>query len=188
MKTVLFYLVVAVLGITVNVAANASKFVVANDGEVTGYFYGSFADYKNEMTVNFSDPTIDSPFISSLSNIGDSFSYGVHEKGAQAVFVNHVLDTNEWYYSLTKFNDDGVNHVYTKDVVLTGGTHGLLVAFEDVRGGGDFDMNDSMAIFTNVVMAPVPEPSTYLMLLVGFALIGFTVKRNKTRLGFQSYK
>lgn len=35
------------------------------------------------------------------------------------------------------------------------------------------DFNDSMAMFSNVVMVPVPEPSSIAMLLAGLGLLGF---------------
>lgn len=171
MKTVLFYIAVAILGITVNVAANAAMFKVVTDGPVIGYFQGSTADYHNEMTANFSDPTIDAPFISNRSVIGDSFDYGIHQAGSQVVFVNHVIDTNDWFYSTLKFNDDGLDHVHAHNLTLPDGTKAVFVGFEDLRNGGDFDFDDHSAIFTNVVMAPVPEPSTYLMLLAGLLLL-----------------
>jgi len=50
----------------------------------------------------------------------------------------------------------------------------IFMGFEDLMGGGDMDFNDNMAMFSNVIMVPVPEPSAIAMLLAGLGLLGFT--------------
>ena len=170
----LFVILMLVMG-----SVDAASFRVASDGPVMAYFVGASAAYENRMTANFDGPTADAPFISNRSSFGDSFSYGSHAAGEQVIFVNNVLDTGNWFYSLNEFNDDGFNHIFASQFSLPDGTPAVFIGFEDIYGLGDRDFNDNMAIFTNVTMVPIPEPSTYAMLLVGLGLIGFTMRRAK---------
>lgn len=184
MKTVLFYIAVAILGITVNVAANAMKFVVVEDGPVVGYSQGATADYENLMNAKFSDGSAHNPYMSNRSDIGAEFGHGIHAAGSEVIFVNRVLDTGEWYYSTTRFNDDGLNHIHAHNLTLPDGTKAVFVGFEDIFGGGDRDFNDATALFTNVQISPVPEPSTYLMLLAGLIIVGYATHKRGGRCGF----
>lgn len=148
----------------------AARFTVANDGEVGAYFVGASAAYENKMTANFSDFTLDAPFISNRSPIGEYFSFGQHEAGASVVIVDHVVNTNNWFYSLTDFNDDNLPHIQYSSFTLNDGTPILIVGFEDILGLGDRDFNDNVVMFTNV-MSAVPEPETYLLLLIGLSFL-----------------
>lgn len=178
MEKKMFKKLLAVLVLSVvMVGVHAASFRVASDGPVMAYFVGASAAYENRMTANFDGPTADAPFISNRSSFGDSFSYGSHAAGEQVIFVNNVLDTGNWFYSLNEFNDDGFNHIFASQFSLPDGTPAVFIGFEDIYGLGDRDFNDNMAIFTNIAL--VPEPSTYAMLLVGLGLIGFTMRRAK---------
>ncbi len=170
MKTILLVAIMFAGGF-----ANALSFKVVNDGEVGAYFAGASAGYENRMNANFDGQTIDSPFISNRSIVGNYFSYGVHTAGEQVVFANHVIDTGNWFYSIDAFNDDGLRHIQQSSFKLLDGTPVLLIGFEDLYGGGDLDFNDNVVMFTNI-MAVVPEPETYMMLIVGLGLIGFTLR------------
>jgi len=58
---------------------------------------------------------------------------------------------------------------------------GIYVAFEDLdfRTGSDFNYFDDTFVFTNV--SSVPEPSTWAMMLIGFAGLGFAGYRSTQR-------
>lgn len=170
MKTVLFYIAVVVLGISVNVAANAMKFVVVNDGPVTAYNISSSADYKGIMDANFSDSDRHTPdLLTNQNGFGQEWDFLDRPSGTEVVFTYHVQDTGNWFYSDPKFNDDGINHIFWSSFNLKDGTPAVLIGFEDIWGGGDYDLNDHLVLFSNV--SPVPEPSTYLMLLAGLLLV-----------------
>ena len=160
----------------------AMTFKVVNDGEVGAYFVGANAGYENRMTANFSDPTMDAPFISNRSATGSYFSFGNHLAGSDVVFVNNVIDTGDWFYSITDFNDDSLPHMLYSSFNLFAGTPRsipvLLIGFEDIYGLGDRDFNDNVVLFTNI-SAAVPEPSTYIMLLFGLLLIMFFFKHDQ---------
>jgi hypothetical protein len=63
-----------------------------------------------------------------------------------------------------------------------------FVAFEDILGfetprplANDFDYNDHRFAFTNVKNI-VPEPATWAMMITGFGLVGFAMRRRKSTL------
>lgn len=177
MKSLLFYIAVAILGITVNVAANAMKFVVADDGPVNAYFAGGSASYTSYMSTIIGGVTRFEGFNNQTSDIGDFRSYGEHKAGTNVEAVLYNLSTNDIWYSDISKNSDGFNHVFASQFNLPGGGSAVFVGFEDIRGLGDRDFNDNSMIFTNIEIAPIPEPSTYLMLLAGLMLVYLSRKR-----------
>lgn len=87
-------------------------------------------------------------------------------------------------FNLTSL-DNNFTTIVTGNTSITGGT-GL---FKDAVGSGFFTTSDSLALTINpksliatnytVNTAPVPEPETNAMFLVGLSLIGFMVRRLK---------
>jgi hypothetical protein len=57
---------------------------------------------------------------------------------------------------------------------LTEGNDYSLVLIGDLAGGAE-----SGSYAGNISIAPIPEPETYAMLLVGLGLVGFTLRRRK---------
>lgn len=168
-------LIVAVM-LLMSFNVNAAMFQVTSNGEVGAYFAGASAGYENRMNLNFEDLTVDSPFISNRDVVGQYFSYGNHIAGSQVVIANNVVDTGDWFYSIDSFNDDGLRHIQYSSFIMSDGTPVLLVGFEDIMGGGDLDFNDHVVMFTN--LSAVPEPETYMMLLVGLLLLSLrAIKR-----------
>lgn len=158
--------------------AEATQFHVTKDGEVGAYFAGQSADYDNLAGIIFDDrvvsplPTNDPVFINNhVSSIGDYTSFGTGVKGESVLFYDFILNTLDTWYSSTTMNSDGQNHLFYSPFNLPDGTSALLIGFEDLKGGGDLDFNDTMMIFTNV--SPVPEPSTYLMMAIGLIVLRF---------------
>lgn len=163
--------------------ATAARFEVANDGPVTGYFVGQSADYTNVLDVTFSDSP---PSAVSINNhtsfFGQSFSFGNHQAGSFAIFSDLVVNTGDAWFSSPGMNSDGLDHLFYSSFSLPDSTPAVLIGFEDLSGLGDNDKNDVMAVFTNVnVMAPVPEPETYAMLLAGLGMIFYAYRRKSLR-------
>lgn len=163
---------------------NAHRFEVASNGPVIAVFSGATADYVNELTINFDNDGARAPFISNVANIGEKFDFGIRPAGTQAIFVDRVINTGDWWYSHTPFNDDGAKHMRFSQNYAADGTPFLTIGFEDLRGGGDYDFNDITANVYNMRIAEsitaVPEPETYAMLLSGLGLLVFCY--TKTRL------
>lgn len=169
MKALLIFVLMAL-----SFSANALRFEVVDDGLVSGYFQGATADYENLMNAKFSDGSVHNPYMSNRVDVGTQFDHGFHHAGAEVIFAMRVLDTSEWYYSTPRFNDDGINHIHAHNLTLPDGTKAVYVGFEDIFNGGDRDFNDHSAIFTNIQISPVPEPSTYMMLIAGLLLVAYS--------------
>ncbi|SOD15971.1 DUF4114 domain-containing protein [Nitrosomonas ureae] len=179
MKSLSFVLSVLVL-LFVSLSVQAVSFTVKNDGPVNAYFAGSSADYSSDFKVIIGngDPE---PFTHLFSNhsssVGDKIELGNFSAGDYFIPVLQVITTGDFFWSNPKSNSDGLNHVFASSFQLPDGTSAVLIGFEDIRGGGDLDFNDHMAIFTNIEIAPVPEPETYLMLLIGLLLVIYVVRK-----------
>lgn len=179
MKSLSFVLSVLVL-LFVSLSVQAVSFTVKNDGPVNAYFAGSSADYESNFLAFIGKGEHQLPF-SVFSNqqasIGDFKSMGEFQAGDYFIPVLQVITTGDFFWSNPESNSDGLNHVFASSFQLPDGTSAVLIGFEDIRGGGDLDFNDHMAIFTNIEIAPVPEPETYLMLLIGLLLVIYVVRK-----------
>jgi hypothetical protein len=73
--------------------------------------------------------------------------------------------------------DDG------KGTKINGTNYQYLLVYNDPVNGGDKDYND-LVIGVNFAksVAAVPEPQTYLMMLMGLALIGFVSSKRRSKI------
>lgn len=76
--------------------------------------------------------------------------------------------------TFTNFGNDGINswQHFSLDFIAAGNKTDISLL---TQGGGNYIGLDNVS-----VMAAVPEPETYGMLLAGLGLIGFAVSRRKT--------
>jgi hypothetical protein len=108
------------------------------------------------------------------ANIGSTFGFylATPESG-------QLCSPNCTYYSHTSLNDDGFDHFLIFDTSdhLSGELLGsdVVLAIEDLYGGGDGDYNDMVAGVNDV--APVPEPGT--LMLLGSGLFGLGAWRRR---------
>ena len=152
------------------------NFTADYTGEVYAYFYTSSAGY--DETIGLLVHGV-STGITGLPNHGSAFGQkldlGFAHVGDTLVFSLHVSTTGDVFYSNPALNlDGGFNHVYATSYSGGGGIPaGTFLAFEDLNGGGDKDYNDTSFVFTS----GVPEASTWAMMLIGFAGMGFVAYR-----------
>jgi hypothetical protein len=119
--------------------ATGGDVVVTFDSNDAGYMSELYLDggYGDELGVLFNNKT---------TAVGTSMNLGNFAAGTELVFKLIVRETGDVFYTGTESrNLDNLTHamVYT-------GEEQLLVGFEDMLGGGDFDYNDLMFSFTNV--------------------------------------
>ena len=163
-------------------AANYS-FTAAATGDIVAYFAGSTAGYSEDLglRVNGVDTGFN-VFPNHATADGATFNFGPVTAGDTLDFYIRVFNTGDTYHSYKALNADGVQHVYATG--YAGGDFGIpagtYVAFEDLRGGGDFNYHDETFVFTNVgVTGGVPEAATWTMLIAGFGLTGAAMRRRK---------
>ncbi len=157
-------------------------FTASMTGDITAYFAGSTAGYNETLGLLVNGV---STGITGLQNhttpLGTALDFGSVTAGDSLIFFINVQTTGDTFYSRKSLNGDGFNHVWS--TAYAGGDAGIpagtLVAFEDLRGGGDRNYNDEKFVFTNT-SSSTPEPAAWALMLGGFGLIGAALRRRTT--------
>lgn len=103
---------------------------------------------------------------------------------AQATFTN--TSNPDWFTGIATVNLTGLNlSAGTYDISIYSNTYGPLAAFTGGSGllyqqGIGFHPGQSLGFTLIDTVAAVPEPSTWAMMLLGFAGIAFVAYRRKT--------
>ncbi|MEO6363140.1 MAG: PEP-CTERM sorting domain-containing protein [Caldimonas sp.] len=149
--------------------------VVSATGPVIARYEGNSAAFSNNLFLNGTFI-----FNNQTSLVGSTVDLGSFAAGTELIFRLQVTNTSQNYFTgSASRNPDGQAHARVQDNFETGRT---LVSFEDLFNG-PFNFNDLSFSFTNTrseVMAPVPEPETYAMLLAGLAALGVWSRRRKS--------
>lgn len=152
--------------------------VTASGGEIFATYEGTTASYSNDLYLN-------GVFIfnNHSTPVGTTVSLGSFAANTELIFELRVNNTGESYFTgPAARNPDGYAHARVQSDWSTPGT--TLVSFEDLYNG-PFEYNDLSFSFTNTIgtpLPPVPEPSTYALMVAGLALVGasraFRSKKN----------
>lgn len=156
-------------------------FTSTSNGSLVAYFYGSGASFSESLGLLVNGQDRGTALDNHSSTYGQANDFGNVSVGDTLVFYIDVKTTGHTYYSDIKMNSDGVNHVYSTafngDGKIPAGTY---VGFEDLSlhqtGWTDNNYTDEQFVFT---ITAVPEPSTWAMMILGFAGVSFFTYRRR---------
>jgi len=181
--------VCAVLGTLVLVCAMATpaqaipiteQTLIATGGDVVVTFVSNGAGYTSELYLDgpFGDG-LGAIFNNATTSVGATMNLGAFAAGTELVFRLLVQQTGDLFYTGPGIrNLDGIVHAMIQEAAGQ-----VIVEFEDLFGGGDFDYDDLVFAFTNVSPADEPgaitvdEPSSLLIFGFGLAALVFVMKR-----------
>lgn len=163
------------------------SFTAVNNGPLMAYFYGSNASFTETLGLIVNGIDRGTALENHSTPVGASYNFGNVTTGDSLVFYINVLTTGHTFYSVKSMNGDGENHVYATAFSGNGQIPaGVYVGFEDLTpsdGWEDHNYTDEQFVFTNTAIASgVPEPSTWAMMIFGFAGIAVMAYRRRDRL------
>lgn len=152
-------------------------FSAARDGVAYGYYTGARGGFTVLAGARINGIDTPTGLNNQLSAYGRRINFGHVSAGDSLAFFIDVLNTGDRFYSDSALNSDGINHVwftvYGGDAFVPAGFN---LAFEDLRGGGDFNYFDHSFV---IGVGNVPEPASWLMMVAGFGLVGVSLRRRK---------
>jgi hypothetical protein len=121
--------------------------LIATGGDVVVTFDSNDAAYTNELFLEGAlGDELGVLFNNKTTTVGTSKNLGSFEAGTELVFKLIVRETGDAFYT----GDDSRNVDNLIHATVQDREGQVLIGFEDVFGGGDFDYNDLMFAFTNV--------------------------------------
>ena len=170
-----------------------SQLTLDKDCSIRSYFIQEGADWKNSLgfytTENAKDvlktdaklifPDVSNAPIRSNGQplgVGDFVDMGEYKAGTSLDFfliAKGATNPGQIYSTDVSLNKDGLAHAINFSV---GGSTYLMVAMEDVQGGGDKDYNDAIFVLEFKGIG-APEPSLAVMSCLTLGFICFRRKR-----------
>lgn len=170
----------------------------AHTGTVTGYFVSASAADNDSVELWDMTRNTFSGFLlpNHSSTPGVAVSFGSVNAGDSLAVILFNSSTGKYVDSIntdgtpTTYSVDGRNHAYVTS--YTGGISGIpagtYIGMEDLGvtslkplTGTDLDYNDDTFVFTNVAIAPTPEPGTFLLLGTGLLGAAGSLRRKFAR-------
>ena len=157
--------------------------MASSTGDLVAYFAGSGAALANQLGLLVNGVSTGLVGLNNhASAIGESFNFGHVEAGDVLTFVDFVTGYATWY-SDPALNGGNGNHIFSTTPAageaFAGSPAGTYVAFEDLTFPySDFNYFDHAFVYT---VAAVPEPSTWAMMVLGFAALGSLGYRRQSK-------
>lgn len=178
--TKFFRAAIAISALLVGFAHNAQADIVTWTGDTTGgptfdRPFADFSDYSpNGMGVSYNAITF-------TVNDDGPYSFTVHGLGFDTFLFLYqsAFDPNDVFTNGVAGNDDAVSLTTSGfESDLTAGTRYVVVVtgFEAGEAG-----QYSLTVSGNGLITAVPEPSAWLMLALGLAVVGYTGRRKLQR-------
>ncbi|WP_181160100.1 PEPxxWA-CTERM sorting domain-containing protein [Sandaracinobacter neustonicus] len=182
--------------------ADSYIFSAKKSGEVGFYWLGGISvGYTAAFSYSVNSSAFTTVFASNFATPkGTYFDLGDFAAGDVFVFKLTLSKpfavAGNTIYSDPALNDDNVQSIYVDS--YGGGDFGVplgsytYIGFEDIMGfsdqlrSSDFDYNDDQFAFVNLSSGAVPEPATWALLISGFGMVGFALRRRKSLLSVVS--
>lgn len=154
----------------------------ASNGSVKVWFAGSgSAAYESVLGVKVNGVDRGLGLSNQVATPGQLFNFGPVSAGDSLEFYLNVLTTGLTFSSNKASNADGVSHIFS--TAYAGGDFGIpagtYFGFEDLENGGDFNYQDYQFVVLNRELPAVPEPATWAMMIIGFGVIGASMRSRR---------
>lgn len=166
-----FYAPLSALGID-RYASTGASLVLSDDAWIEFWFMGSESIFSDTFTAG--------PLsLNENTSYQDNWAAPIYIGGAQ--FLAGSLG-GQWTFSSDRGVLAGIGHdgfgIFLKAAQTTGqGVSEFYLGYDDQIGQAD-DNHDDFVV--RVLVSAVPEPGTWAMLMVGFALVGSLLRRRKS--------
>lgn len=174
------------LGIRFPWAVSSNAFDINNSGQIIATAYGATTGYRSFL--------VDGDIVRSLKSTGDkSEAIAINEHGIVVGYQAVKESSNSPYYTERQSEAviwDGHNQYKLNDFLDQDSKDAgwVLVTANDINDNGwvvgeafnrlTFERH-AYALSTDEMLSPIPEPSTYLMLLAGLGLLGFMARKKQ---------
>lgn len=151
----------------------------ANNGLLRTFFVSKEAAYTSKLGVFVNGVNRGFGLNNATASFGQMYNFGAVNAGDTIEYYIFVTNTNQTFRMNSALNPHKFKHFWRSAYSGTdfGGTvTGDYYSVEDIKGGGDRDYNDFAFVSTT---APVPEPATWAMMILGFGLIGGALRSSR---------
>jgi PEP-CTERM motif len=128
---------------------------------------------NSRVFLNFVAPVAGNYTFRSSFNIQDVAPTGVD------IFEFGTLNSGSFDLYQTSLNGSAINVTFLDNFTMTAGQN-----FGWMIDNGGFYNNDSVGVNFTATLGAVPEPASWALMIAGFGLVGFAMRRRATTIGF----